>query len=219
MAVLKNLIGQRFGRLVVVSRAPNELRKNAKWNCLCDCGSTTVVAVSSLISGRTQSCKCKRVDFAKKAFTDHGKSESLEFDVWQGMKQRCYNPNNSRYAICGGLGIRVCERWLESFPNFLADMGERPSPDHRFGRIDINKDYSPENCRWVTSKEHAFNRRSTVIVEMNGESHPITEWIRRLGLNTSTVYKRLGRGLSLVEALQPPKPRRNSAQAKSRSPS
>ncbi|WP_151639069.1 hypothetical protein [Noviherbaspirillum aerium] len=219
MEGLKNLVGQRFGRLVVVSRAPKEPRKTAKWNCVCDCGSAAVVAGSSLLNGRTQSCKCKRVDFAKKAFTDHGKSDSIEWDVWQGMKQRCYNPNNSRYAICGGLGIRVCERWLESFPNFLADMGERPSPDHRFGRLDTRKDYSPENCHWVTAKEHSFNRRSTVLVEMNGESHPITEWIRRLGMNTSTVYKRLARGLSLVEALQPPKPRKNSAQAKSRSPS
>jgi hypothetical protein len=96
-------------------------------------------------------------------------------------------------------------------------MGERPSLGHRFGRIDINKDYSPENCHWVTIKEHSFNRRSTVLVEIHGESLPITEWIRRLGLNSSTVYKRLARGLSLVEALQPPKPRKSSTQAEGRS--
>lgn len=87
------------------------------------------------------------------------------FDIWTGMRQRCYNPKTSGYKYYGGRGIKVCKRWLSSFQTFVRDMGERPSPKHSIDRMDSDGDYRPSNCRWATPKQQAeFHRRSTLPV-------------------------------------------------------
>lgn len=150
------LTGQRFGRLLVIRRAPNRGRWTA-WTCRCDCGVEKVVASTGLVQGSTRSCGC--LVHENKAALTHGMSGRSEYYIWALMLQRCYNPKNDHYEDYGGRGIRVCERWKKSFEAFFADMGPRP------GRMTMdrwpNKDgnYEPGNCRWATWKEQAQNRR------------------------------------------------------------
>jgi hypothetical protein len=127
-----------------------------------------------------------------------------EYLVWTNMKARCYTPSSSRYARYGERGIRVCERWRESYQAFLEDMGRRPSPDHQIDRRDNDGDYTPKNCRWATRVENSWNRSATLWIEANGEKLPLAEWARRLGANPQTIADRLDRGWSPEDAVSRP---------------
>ena len=120
-----------------------------------------------------------------------GKGQSATYSVWAAMKQRCLNPNHPHYKDWGGRGITVCERWL-SFDNFLADMGEKP-PKMQIDRIDNDGNYEPENCRWASPKQQLLNTRRTRLVTFNGQTKALSEWADELGINRSTLYKRINR--------------------------
>lgn len=151
-----DLSGQRYGSLVGISRAAIK-NKRTYWNCRCDCGSDCVVDAGHLRSGHTTSCGCVRR--ATIGNLKHGQSKSLEYLIWNGMRQRCSNPKNSHFRYYGGRGIRVCDQWQASFENFIADMGAKPSPKHTIDRINNEGNYEPGNCRWATYSQQNKNRR------------------------------------------------------------
>lgn len=174
MATLKDRTSERYGRLLVVARAPNTSAGKACWLCQCDCGNSLTVVGWHLQSGNTQSCGClqsERTAASNEERVRHGharhkKAEqartSPEYRSWHSMLQRCRNPKAPNYYLYGGRGIKVCDRWVgrEGFPQFLKDMGPRER-GYTIDRINVDGDYEPGNCRWATAKEQAMNRRAT----------------------------------------------------------
>jgi hypothetical protein len=162
---LIDLIGQRFGRLVVTARADDMDRKPG-WLCRCDCGNWKAVRGSDLRNGATQSCGCLRNDRVRAVITTHGgKSRSgadPEYAVWAAMRQRCKHPNRPDFKYYGGRGISVCDQWQNSYATFRTDMGPRPSPRHTIDSIDTNGNYEPGNCRWATWSEQRRNTRDYI---------------------------------------------------------
>lgn len=124
---------------------------------------------------------------------------------WFSMKARCYNPRTINYADYGGRGITVCQRWRESFANFLADMGQRPADGMELDRKDNNGNYTPANCRWVTAKVNARNRRSNRMLTYRGETHTMAEWAEIAGLPQRILKARMKLGWSVEEAISRPK--------------
>lgn len=176
------------------------------WFCKCDCGGSVEAMGVSLRAEERKSCGCLHKE-SLKGLVKHGhclKGNTPEFNSWVGMKQRCYNQNNPSWKHYGGRGITVCESWLESFNNFLSDMGEKPSPKHSVGRIDNDQPYSPWNCRWETSKQQGRNKRKTFLVTVGNQSKTAQEWEETTGIKSFTIKKRLKRGWSPIKALTEP---------------
>jgi hypothetical protein len=156
MSQMIDLQKQRFGRLFVLRRATN-IGLQCAWLCRCDCGGRKVVRGHSLRRGETTSCGCLvREGWMHRT---HGKRKTKEYNSWEHMKQRCLNPRNAAYARYGGRGITVCKRWLNSFENFIADMGSCPKGKSLDRWPDNNGNYKRGNCRWATASEQAYNRR------------------------------------------------------------
>lgn len=194
--------GQRYERLLVLSRAENRIERSgsirARWNCLCDCGTRVTVEGKNLSRGLTRSCGC----LAKEKEVKHGMSATRLYGLWRTLKQRCTNPNNTHYASYGGRGITLCEAWHD-FEAFYRDVGERPR-GKTLDRIDNDKGYEPGNVRWATRLEQANNRRTNVHIEFRGTTRTIAEWGRLTGLGKSAILHRLGRGWSVERALTEP---------------
>lgn len=158
-----DFVGRKFGRLTVLSRAPNAShRRGRRWLCCCECGKTLIVRGDCLPNGNTTSCGCFYKE-TRKAKLSHGHCEnwtrSSEYSIWVAMKQRCCNPNNSAYQHYGGRGITVCQGWLDSFIAFYKSVGPRPTSKHSIDRINNDGNYEPSNVRWATKTQQLANRR------------------------------------------------------------
>jgi len=199
-----DLIGQRFGRLIVIGPASRKYY----WICKCDCGQLTEKIAGNLKGGSSKSCGCIRRE--RNNHTTHGYTGTLTHKRWRAMRARCMNPNASNYAKYGGRGITVCDRW-RSFENFLTDMGECMDESMTIERKNINLGYSPDNCRWATRKEQNRNTSANHMLFYKGKSLCIGEWAELLDMNSRTIMSRLNKGWSIEKALgmpvRPTKPR------------
>lgn len=167
MTKLKDLTGQKFNRLLVLERTYEGVKtKQARWKCLCSCGTFKNVDSYSLTRNQTKSCGClqrdNRTNRDTSSFTKHGMYNTRTYHTWEGMKQRCLNPNATRYPSYGGVGVLLCKEWYD-FDGFLKDMGERPE-GKTLDRINPFGNYEPSNCRWATYKEQVHNRRRNHVV-------------------------------------------------------
>ncbi len=162
----KSITNQKFGRLTAIKWHSSNKFGLSKWECICDCGNNRVVLAGDLISGHTKSCGCFRREETKKLglkSQKHGHAKNgkitTEYLSWVAMKQRCLNPNVPFYDNYGGRGITICKRWLK-FENFIEDMGLKPNSTYSLDRIDVNGNYTLENCRWTSARNQLLNRRS-----------------------------------------------------------
>lgn len=183
-----DLTGNVYGRLTILAEAERTPLGQSRWLCHCECGNEKVIRGSSLTSGESLSCGCRKLEPNLKN-TKHGESNSPVYRVWSSMLSRCQNPNHQAWENYGGRGIRVCPRW-QDFRNFLHDMG-KPEQGLSLDRIDNEGNYEPDNCRWATRSEQASNVRTSA---QQGKKTQI-ELAKELGINVRTVRIRQRAGL------------------------
>lgn len=206
-----HLAGRRFGHWLVISGPVRDSHFNSSWLCRGDCGRDVYMRQSTLLYRRAPACVCEKpkpVSPAPRkpriARMTGGLSHLSEYPCWAEMIQRCYNPKRVKFRYYGARGITVCDRWRNSFKNFLADMGPRPSRDHTLDRKDNNGNYEPHNCRWATRLEQSSNRSDSRHISFRGETHIISEWARITGLKSFTIHYRLEHGWTIERTLTTP---------------
>lgn len=196
------MIGAKFGRLTAIKEL-NKVHNQRVFLCKCECGGSAIVRCGNLRNGNTKSCGCLQKEMASSANTTHGYARSNTYSIWCDMKKRCHNPTTLAWDNYGGRGITVCDRWKNSFENFLKDMGTRPKGKH-IDRKRNNEGYSPENCHWVTPKQNHRNKRNNRIICFNSESRTMAEWSEITGIKIGTIWMRLELGWPEEAALFKP---------------
>jgi hypothetical protein len=184
-------IGQQIGNCIYIGDAYSNQnwQRFAKFRCVC--GKEFVANLQKVKRGHTKSCGCLLAGKNADRLTTHGMTETKEYNSWVNIIQRCTNVEHKRYQEWGGRGIKVCDRWLESFENFFEDMGKAPSSLHSIDRLNNDKDYYKENCAWHTTKQQANNRKSNIKITYNGETKTLMEWCEVLGLEYTRVRQRI----------------------------
>jgi hypothetical protein len=198
-----NIVGKKYGRLTVI-RFLGVRKGRGTWECQCECGNVTNVITDSLNSGNTKSCGCIQKDFISKRMTTHGycKNHEItsEYKSWSSMNTRCYNEKATGYEDYGGRGIQVCERWKNSFENFIADMGPKPTKNHSIDRFpDNDGNYEPTNCRWATDEQQRRNKRNNRWVEYKGEVMLAADFKKLAGVTSQRFLSKLDIGWSTEE--------------------
>lgn len=201
----KDITGQKFGRLTALYRLYNTKCKT-KWLCVCDCGNLKEVYITELIRGHTKSCGCLKRDTTisrnKRLRTTHGKTHTRLFNIWDAMKKRCYNKNVNNYKDYGGRGIKICDEWLHDFQAFYDWSISNGYDDNlTIDRIDVNGNYEPNNCRWLTHKQQQRNKRNNKNYTINGVTHCLSEWCNIHNTNYKLVWDRIHIGWAIERAL------------------
>lgn len=192
--------------------AVGSMHKNGNYKTVsllfeCECGNRFERIPRAVLP--TSSCGCKRFEQRSRAKKTHGKSKSKLYRIWSGMKSRCHCESNVNCYRYGGRGIRVCDRWLESFDNFIEDMG-LPAKGMTLERIDNDKGYSRENCKWATMKEQCRNRRSSKIITFRNQKMTLAEAAEISGTSQGTIKCWADKGLDIDSKINSykPKPRK-----------
>ena len=194
------LTGAVYGELTITGFAGPDEQGKSTYRCRCNCGNETVTRGTNLKNGQTQSCGCLAKRAASVSNKTHGLSRSPEYIAWMAMKERCLNSKNKGFPGYGGRGITVCDRWKNSFENFIADMGPRPSPHHSIDRINNNGNYEPDNCRWADVFTQVNNRSVTIKELVDGVEMTSREFCTKYGISRSSIgYHRKKHGLTLQE--------------------
>jgi hypothetical protein len=193
-----DLTGKSFGKWIVLRKHENRTKHGeVLWECKCECGNNANVKAGNLRGNTSKSCGCAQHEYT------HNMTGTKTFKSWESMKQRCLNKNAPDYISYGGRGIKVCNRWVNSFDNFLSDMGLRPN-DKTLDRMDVNGDYTPENCRWATKQEQEQNKRNTLKITAFGETKTVHEWANQYNLAARVIIERVKVGWDSEKALVTP---------------
>lgn len=202
---IKDLTGQKFGRLTVLNHIYVDKKPYSRWLCRCDCGNEVVRTRGDLTSGHSRSCGCLAKEELIKRNTVHGFSGENLYETWKHMRQRCNDQNATHYNRYGGRGIKVCEEWNDygKFREWALNNGYKENLT--LDRIDVNGDYCPENCRWATWITQQNNRTSNHKITVNGETHTIAEWAKINGIHPGTIMSRIKYGWSEDDAVTQPR--------------
>lgn len=202
---IKDLTGMRFGRIVALKQTDKRKGKRVIWLCKCDCGNVVERVGSSLKNG-VRSCGCigKEKFEINRIKPKHNMYNTRPYIIWHGMKQRVLNPNSEKFHHYGGRGITICDKWLE-FQGFWEDMKDGYKSNLTLDRIDVNSNYEKINCRWITQHEQLNNKRTNIIVCIDGITASLKQHTERLGLTYGTIINRINKhGWSAEEALTVP---------------
>lgn len=190
------MLGKRFGKLVVLEKSS----RKQHFVCCCDCGNISIVFRGNLTRGNSTSCGCTRK-------TADGLSDTnrAEYYCWSGMLKRCFNKNDKSYKDYGERGISVCDEWRNSFAQFLADMGKRPTIAYSIDRINNDDGYNPSNCRWATKKTQANNTRNNHFITYKNETLTIAQAADKYNVQRSTLLNRINMlNWSVADAIEKP---------------
>lgn len=196
----QDIIGRRYGHLVVL--ALDSCRAGHKYFlCQCDCGKQKAISMSHLRTGSSHSCGCGVVESTIRRNTTHNDSKTRLYRIWSEMKRRCLKPSSAAYRYYGGRGIKLSADWLDytSFQEWSLSHGYTDSLT--IERIDVNGDYCPENCKWITKEEQARNKTNNRRITINGETRLVTDWLKDASVSSTQVYYRLKHGWSIEDAL------------------
>lgn len=207
-----NITGKKFNKLTTIKFiCKNGHQNRAKWLFRCDCGNEKILDKGKVTGGYTKSCNCLMIKeqerFVKNATTHSlsgGRSKKRpEYNAWVGIKRRCLNVNDASYHNYGGRGIKVCNRWKDSFKNFWDDMGKRPSKKHSIDRINNDGNYEPNNCRWATDLQQMRNKRGLRLITIDNQTKCLTEWAEHLNLDINDVNRDLyERKIDVIKVLR-----------------
>lgn len=204
-----DVTGERYGKLVAIRRVGTVKKGSSLWEFQCDCGNLHQTGLGNVRHNGTTSCGCHKT-------RRHNLSRSPEYNAWSNMIKRCTNPTVSCFRYYGGRGISVCKRWMDSFDDFLSDMGKRPE-GYSLDRIDSNGNYCPENCRWSTKVQQVNNRRNNLWMEHEGKRLTMAQWAREKGMSVGMIRHRvLILGMSHADALTSPNRYKNKGRGKFR---
>lgn len=200
-ANVRDLTKLKVGMLTVASFA-GTISGFALWNCICECGKSSVVRSLNLVrTSPTRSCGCIKKN--QKTRLRHGRTRTPEHTAWSAMIQRCTDANYHWWPHYGGRGIKICRRWM-LFENFFADMGVRPTAHHSLDRINNEGNYTARNCRWATIQQQAENRRTNRYLTFEGRRLTVTQWAREIGLSKSAMFLRVSKGWSVQRTINTP---------------
>lgn len=213
----ENLKDQKFNRLTAIERVENDKLGHTMWKCKCECNNIVVCSASSLKNGKTKSCGCYKNELVGNRNRKHNMAKTKIYMIWGTIMKRCYNPNEIGYKRYGGRGITVCDEWSNkengstNFINWAMDNGyiEEILPNGRnkwtLDRINVNGNYEPSNCRFITMKEQNNNRRTNHYIAYNGKTHTLAEWSEILNIKYGTLKSRLSDyGWSIERAFTEP---------------
>lgn len=208
----ENLVGNEFGRLTVILFSTKKRHPSGKttafWICRCKCRKEIEVSGDHLRSGHTISCGCFSSEKTIERNSIHGRSKTILYQKWKGMKSRCQNPNNRSYKNYGARGINVSKRW-SNFMNYFNDMGPSFRKGLSIERKDNNGNYEPSNCRWATAKEQANNTRKNRHILMDGKKIRVGDQLKKINLSYVSFLVRIKKGMTELQALTFPKRKRN----------
>ena len=191
MSRLIDLTGRKYGRLTVLERSFTKSER-VFWKCKCECGKYKNASGKDLKRGTVRSCGCLLREVTSERFRKHGGSESRLYYIWSSLKKRCENPYQDKHKKdYQGRGITVCDEWhsFEVFQEWALANGY--ADNLTIDRIDNNKGYSPDNCRWTNNKTQANNKRSNVNISYNGKTQTIAQWAEQLGMKHNTLRNRI----------------------------
>jgi len=189
----KDLTGEVFGYLTVLSPYGRTNNKTIIWECLCKCGKIHYTSTNSLNQRVVKSCGClKKEMIDSKPFRTHGMTKTRIYKIYQDMIARCTKPNNTSYPRYGAVGVKVCDRWLESFENFYTDTKDGYADNLTLDRYpNVNGDYEPNNFRWATYQQQSENKKNTIYLVIDGERKTLMEWSRISGNNPRLIRFRI----------------------------
>ena len=191
MTALIDITGNRYGKLTVVCRAENAPKGISRWECKCDCGKVVIVRGNNLRSGAVKSCGCLIKDKNANRAT-HNMSQTRLYRTWAGIKARCYYTSQPAYKSYGARGIKMCDEWLHSFDAFAKwALSNGYQDDLTIERIDNDKGYNPDNCKWIGLGEQANNRHSNIKITYKGDTRNLSEWCKIYGKDYYLVHNRM----------------------------